>query len=89
VAHAELAAHITPFNPLLHGAGLAARLLDAGTQRGAALLDAMVNHQALILAYIDDFKAMMLVTAPAVLLLLLMRKPRNAPPSPAEHAVLD
>ena len=76
VAHADLAAGITPFNPMFRGDGAVARMLDASTTKGAALLNQMVTHQAQVIAYIDDFHAMMLVSAPAVLLLLLMRRPR-------------
>ena len=87
VAHAELAGHLTAFNPVLRG-GPASAMLDAGTARGAALLNQMVNHQASIIAYLDDFKAMLVVTAPAVLLLLLMRRPAPAKPDPA-HAAME
>ena len=90
VNHAELASGLTPFSPALHGAGAAAQLLAPGTAKGAALLDAMVNQQAAVIAYLDDFKAMMLVTAPAALLLLLMRRPAAvAKPDPDHAAVLD
>jgi DHA2 family multidrug resistance protein len=89
VEHADLAAHITPFNHALHGAGAASRLLDPATAKGAALLDTMVNQQAAIVAYIDDFRALMLATAPAVLLLLLMRRPRAAATSPDHPAAME
>lgn len=90
VNHAELAAGITPFNPALHGQGVVAQLLAPGTAKGAAILDAMINHQASIIAYLDDFKAMMLVTAPAALLLFLMRRPVVAAKADGDHpAVLD
>ncbi len=89
VVHSELAAGITPFNPALHGSG-AIQMLAPATVRGAALLDQMVNGQANIIAYLDDFKAMLFVTAPAILLLLLMRRPAaTAKPDPAHSAALD
>ena len=91
VTHAELASGMTPFNPVLHGAGAAAHICwRPAPPKGAALLDAMVNQQAAIIAYLDDFKAMMLVTAPAALLLLLMRRPDvTAKPDPDHAAVID
>ena len=90
INHAELAAGITPFNPALHGHGAVAHLLSPATAKGAALLDAMVNQQASVIAYLDDFKAMMLVTAPAALLLLLMRRPAAVAKADGDHAaVLD
>ncbi len=36
----------------------------------------MINQQAQIIAYMDDYKLMIFTTAPALLLLLLMRRPR-------------
>ena len=55
------------------------------------MLDAVVNQQASIIAYVDDFKAMMLITAPAVLLLLLMRRPKmGRAAGPVDtHAIMD
>jgi len=89
VVHSELAANITPFNPALHGGG-AVQMLAPATARGAALLDQMVNNQATIIAYLDDFKAMLFVTAPAILLLLLLRGPAAlTKPDPAHSAALD
>ena len=37
----------------------------------------MVNHQAEIIAYNDDWKLMMLTSLPMLLLLLLMRKQKQ------------
>lgn len=89
IAHADLVASITPFGPLAHGVGAAGHYLNPATAKGAALLDGLINHQAAIIAYLDDFKAMLIVTAPAVLLLLLMRRPQAvSAPDPA-HAVPD
>ncbi len=88
-AHADIASDITPFSPLMRGTAAAHRLLDPATAKGAALLDSMVNQQASIIAYLDDFKAMLIVTAPAVLLLFLMKRPKViAKPDPA-HAAMD
>ncbi len=89
VVHSELAAGITPFNPALHGVG-AVQMLAPATAGGAALLDRMVNQQVAIIAYMDDFKAMLVISAPAILLLLLMRKPAAlAKPDPEHGAALD
>ncbi len=89
VAHADLAASVTPFNPLTRGVGQLASLLDPATAKGAALLNAIINQQATTIAYLDDFKAMLFVTAPSVFLLFLMRRPRTVvAPDPA-HAAMD
>jgi MFS transporter, DHA2 family, multidrug resistance protein len=42
------------------------------------LLDRMVNQQAQIVAYVDDYVLLIITTLPALLLLLLMRTPRKA-----------
>jgi MFS transporter, DHA2 family, multidrug resistance protein len=52
--------------------------LDPATRGGAALLDRMVNQQAQIVAYVDDYVLLIITTLPALLLLLLMRTPRKA-----------
>ena len=89
VAHADLAARVTPFTGLARGTDAAGQLLDPTSAKGAALLDSMINQQATIIAYLDDFKAMLLVTLPAVLLLLLMRRPRAASAPDPAHAAMD
>ncbi len=89
VVHSELAANVTPFNPVMHGTGVV-QMLAPTTARGVALLNQMINNQAAIIGYLDDFKAMLFVTAPALLLLLLMRKPAAlAKPDPEHGAALE
>ena len=43
------------------------------------MLDQMINHQAQIIAYMDDYVLMIFTTMPALLLLFLMRRPRYSP----------
>ncbi len=78
VAHADIAAGITPFNRLLQGAGAAARLWNPLTRPGAAALNAEITRQAQIIAYNNDFHMMAFVVVPPLLLLLLMRRSRPA-----------
>ena len=89
VLHAEIGAYANPFNRALqHGA--AQHLLDPAHAHGAAVLDQLVNQQAQIIAYMDDYRLMIFTTAPALLLLLLMRRPRVAArPSPETHVAMD
>ena len=88
--HSELAAHVTPFNRALQAGPNLHAMLDATTRHGAAMLDSMINQQATIIAYIDDFRFMMLSALPTFLLL----SPDAAPgadwprPDPA-HAAMD
>ena len=85
--HADMAARITPFNRVLQGAGAVSRFYDATTAHGAALLNALIDRQAQIIAYNNDFYAMTFVVVPPLLLLLLLRRAPPArvvaPPKPA------
>jgi DHA2 family multidrug resistance protein len=90
VNHAQLASGITPFNRALQGGGAVTRMLDPYTAHGAAMLDQMINQQATLIGYIDDFKLMMLTTMPTILLLFLMRRPSRLAKPPADaHAAID
>jgi DHA2 family multidrug resistance protein len=72
--HADIAASITPFDRVLQAGDAASRILDPATRHGAAMLDDMINHQAQIIAYNNDFRMMMFIVLPPMLLLLLMRR---------------
>jgi DHA2 family multidrug resistance protein len=50
-------------------------------------MDQLVNQQALMISYVDDFKLMMIVTLCAIPLALLLRKPKAAAAggAPAVH----
>ncbi|WP_428491405.1 DHA2 family efflux MFS transporter permease subunit [Rhodopila sp.] len=74
-----IGATLTPFNRAL----LAVQAFNPGTRDGMALLDQVVNRQASITAYTDDYMLLIATTLPAVLLLLLMRRP---PPGTAVDA---
>ena len=77
-------------SPLVVPGGLVnTQILDM-PHANAVLLDALVNHQATIVAYLDDFKLMLLTSAPTVLLLLLLRRPARDAVVPADaHAAMD
>ncbi|MDR3533914.1 MAG: DHA2 family efflux MFS transporter permease subunit [Rhodopila sp.] len=72
--HEVIGASVTPFNRALAAVGA----YNPGTRQGAALLDRVVNQQAEIIAYVNDYVLLICTTLPAILLLLLMRRPRNA-----------
>jgi MFS transporter, DHA2 family, multidrug resistance protein len=69
---------VTPFNRALQVTGPVRQWLDPATHHGLALLDRIVNQQAQIVAYVDDYVLLIITTLPALLLLLLMRMPRKA-----------
>ncbi len=85
INHAELGAAITPFNQNLIEAMPGAA---AGDPTSLMQIDGLVNIQALMIAYINDFKLMMVVTLCAIPLVFLLRKPvpvRAAEDAPAVH----
>jgi DHA2 family multidrug resistance protein len=75
INHEELGAFISPFNPVLRDP-LPGPVTDPATLQ---MLDALVNQQALMISYNNDFKLMMMVTLFAIPLALLLRKPRTVP----------
>jgi DHA2 family multidrug resistance protein len=79
--HAVLSQYITPFNHFLQGGG--AKMLNPTSAGGASLLDQMMTTQAQIIAYIDDYKFLLITTVPAMACLLLMSRPKNATPAAA------
>jgi DHA2 family multidrug resistance protein len=84
IVHAGIAEHVTPFNPYLRAPYLP-RLWDMHSAAGLAALDAEINRQAAMVAYINDFKLMMIATLVALPLVLLMRHARGtAEAAPAE-----
>ena len=54
------------------------------TAAGRAALDAVVTRQAQIIAYIDDYKLLMIATL-VVMPLLMVFKHCAAPPSPSRY----
>jgi len=78
VNHADIAAYVTPFNPMFHQPAVM-RALSPLTAAGRAALDSVVTLQAVIIAYIDDFKLLMLLSLAAIPLLMLLKKPAAAP----------
>jgi DHA2 family multidrug resistance protein len=90
VLHESIGASVTPFNRALQGGGIISRIWNPMQAHGAAVLDHMVNQQAQIIAYIDDYWMMIFTTLPSLLLLLLLRRPRLGANAPVEaHAAMD
>jgi DHA2 family multidrug resistance protein len=82
LVHASLAQHITPLTLANHSLGV-----YAGAQAVAAL-NRGVTAQASMIAYLDDFQLMLILTLLALPLLLLVRNPR-APGAEVKHAAIE
>jgi DHA2 family multidrug resistance protein len=80
VAHADAAAQVQPSNPVFSAA--VAPGLNPSVPGGLDALNAQITSQSSMVALIDVFKLMLLLVFAIAPLLLLMRKPRAAAPSP-------
>ena len=76
VNHAEIARHVTAVNRLFVDP-VARQLVSPLTAAGRAALDGLVTQQAQIIAYIDDYKLLMIATLAAIPLLFIFRKPTD------------
>ncbi|TKA96813.1 DHA2 family efflux MFS transporter permease subunit [Cereibacter changlensis] len=83
INHAELSSFITPYNPMV---GQVSPEALQGSASALSQLDGMVNIQALMISYIDDFQLMMIITLAAMPLALLLRKPETGAAPVAVHA---
>lgn len=86
--HAHLASEASPFNRLLQS-GAFRDAWNLHTTQGLASLDQAINQQASIIAYVNDFKLMMMVCLPAAFLLIFMRRPKHMQAPDPAHAVMD
>lgn len=83
VNHAIIASDASPFNRALQS-GVTSRFWGLGNLHGMAMLDNEITRQAKIIAFVDDFKLMLVLAIVALPLLLLTRPPTSAlRPSPA------
>jgi DHA2 family multidrug resistance protein len=90
VLHESIGASVTPFNRALQGGGVASHAWNPMLAHGAAAMDQIINQQAQITAYIDDYWMMIFTTLPSLLLLLLLRRPKRNATAPVEaHVAMD
>jgi len=82
VIHSRLVESLRPDNPLAQAPYLTAPF-SLSTPSGMAALNAEVTRQAAMVAYIDDFKLIMLIALASIPLLLLLREARRRRPPTA------
>ncbi|HEY0419684.1 MAG TPA: MFS transporter, partial [Acetobacteraceae bacterium] len=85
VNHAEIGAYVTPYNRAFGIPGIA-HAWSPWTAAGRAALDSQVTLQATIIAYMDDFKLMMILSLASIPLVLLLRAPTGG--APGDHAMV-
>src|SRR6202158_3975750 len=73
VNHAEIVQHVTAVNRIFSGPTIA-QFWNPLTAPGRAALDAMITQQAQIVAYIDDYKLLMIATLAVIPLLIVFRQ---------------
>jgi DHA2 family multidrug resistance protein len=80
ISHSDMAAGITPFNRTFQHGGAIGHFLNPSGVHGAELLDSLIQRQAQIIGFSNDYRMMSLVVIPPLLLLLFMRRPGTVAP---------
>jgi DHA2 family multidrug resistance protein len=88
IVHSQIAEHITPFNRMLQSGG-AYLYWNLATHNGLAAINGEVTRQAMIIAYANDFKFMLLLSLPAAFLVWIMKRPPRAAKAAEASAVMD
>ncbi len=88
IEHSVLAPFANPFNRVIQSAPTISHMLSPASPHGAALFNQLIEQQAQIIAYNDDFWLMMLISLPILVLLFFMRRPQ-AGAGGGEHAVIE
>jgi MFS transporter, DHA2 family, multidrug resistance protein len=84
--HARIVEGVTPFNDALQMQDMTANL-NVNSDLGRAILDQIVTQQATMIAYLNDFKLLMLLTFAMIPLVLLIRATQKTPGAPKLEAV--
>jgi len=78
INHADIGAQVTAVNRAFEGQTIT-QFLSPVTAAGRAALDQLVTRQATIIAYIDDYKLLLIATLAVVPLVFLFTKTTSAP----------
>jgi len=88
IAHAGLVANLSAANKdLVHGP--VASAFDLGQKSSVAMLDALVTREAAMIAYIDDFLFLLILTLLAIPFLVFMRTPKSKAEAPVAPHVIE
>jgi DHA2 family multidrug resistance protein len=86
VNHAEIARNVTSVNRAFEDLAIT-QFWDPISAAGRTALDAVITRQAQIIAYIDDYKLLMIATLAAIPLLIIFQKPPRAAATDSMHAM--
>jgi DHA2 family multidrug resistance protein len=84
--HASLAGKVITSDPVVRAS--LPLMLNPATAAGITSLNGEISRQASMVAYVDDFRLMFIITIACMPMLLLMRKPRPVGGEPL-HAIVD
>ncbi len=73
IMHATLAEHVTPYN--LNNPAFLSSDIDPHSHSGITALNHLITNQAAMVAYLNDYKLMMVLTIAVIPLLILLRPP--------------
>ena len=80
IVHTTLAAHVTPYN--LDNPAFSSSNINPDTLSGLTVLNHAITHQAAMIAYLDDYKLMVVLTLAVMPLLVLLRPPAQKSKEP-------
>jgi MFS transporter, DHA2 family, multidrug resistance protein len=86
VNHAEIGRNVTSVNRAFEDPAIT-QFWDPISAAGRTALDAVITRQAQIIAYIDDYKLLMIATLAAIPLLIIFRKPPRAAATDSMHVM--
>jgi DHA2 family multidrug resistance protein len=80
INHAGIAAHVTAVNRMFDNPSIG-QFWNPLTAAGRAALDAVITRQAQIIAYVDDYKLLLIATLAVIPLLIVFTRSPKRPPS--------
>ena len=83
INHAQLASHVNPFNRAL-GVNAPSMMWNPQLPFGLAQINGIIEHNAPVIAYANDFLFMFFISLPALVVVMMMRKVHLAPGTKAE-----
>ena len=89
VSHADLAAQITQQTIPTANPEILQTIAPVAGPAALAYINGMITKQALFIAYLDDFKLMMIVTFAVLPLLLFMRRGKRIGTGDQAHVAMD
>ncbi len=88
IAHASLVEKVSNASPAYQDA-LVASTYNLATQNGLQVINGEITRQASMIAYVNDFWLMLILTLLVLPMLLVIRPPKKNVPVVVDHAAMD